>query len=93
MSGYGIAVKALDSAVGVQLAGGQDWFFVDAELVVVLGDRVTAHAPGGIHAAPPLMAEGSDWMTIDDIPVCRQGHAAECGHVTTGRDFFLIDGE
>lgn len=92
MSGYGIAVKSLDSAGGAQLAGGQDWFIVDGELVVVLGDPVTPHAPGGIHAAPPVMAEGSDWMTIDAIPVCRQGHAASCGHTTTGRSFFLIDG-
>lgn len=93
MTGYGIAVKTLDHAGGAQLAGGQDWFRVEDELVVLLGDPVTPHAPGGVHAASPVMVEGSDWMTIDGVPVCRQGHAASCGHLTTGRASFLIDTE
>jgi uncharacterized Zn-binding protein involved in type VI secretion len=91
MSGHGIAVKTLDAAGGVQLAGGQDWFHVEGQLVVLEGDPVTPHAPGGIHAAPPVMAEGSDWMSIDGIRVCREGHAASCGHTTSGRPWFLID--
>ena len=87
----GIAVKALDVAGGAQLAGGQDWFSVEGQLVVLRGDPVTPHLPlVPLHTAP-LMAQGSPWMSIDGVPVCRAGHLANCGHATTGRNWFLID--
>lgn len=87
----GIAVASLDSAGGAQLAGGQDWFRVESELVVLLGDPVTPHAPFIPLHTSPVMAAGSDWMTIDGVPVCRAGHTANCGHASTGRSWFLID--
>lgn len=86
----GIAVKALDSAGGAQLAGGQDWVTVEGERVVVLGDPVEPHGPPP-HSPEPVMVQGSDWFTIDGIPVCRAGHLASCGHPSTGRGWFLID--
>lgn len=85
---HGIAVKSLDSAGGAQLAGGQDWFNVQGQQVVLLGDPVTPHSIG-IHLTP-VMAEGSSWMTIDGVPVCREGHLASCGHASTGRSWFTI---
>lgn len=86
----GIARKALDTAGGTQLAGQQGWFHVDGQLVVLKGDPVTPHGPG-VHAGP-VMAEGSDYWTIDGIPVCRAGHLANCGHPTTGAGWFTIGG-
>lgn len=87
----GIAVRSLDTAGGAQLAGVQHWFLVEGEPTVLLGDPV---APHGLppHSPSPVMVEGSDWMTIDGVPVCRAGHLASCGHASTGRDWFSIDG-
>jgi uncharacterized Zn-binding protein involved in type VI secretion len=85
----GIAVKALDSAGGAQLAGGQDFVTVEDQLVVVLGDPVTPHGLPP-HSPLPVMVQGTDWLTIDGIPVCREGHAASCGHPTTGRAWAQI---
>lgn len=92
MSGHGIAVRSLDAAGGAQLAGGQGWWRVAGELVVLLGDPVTPHPPVPPHTTAPVMAEGSAWMSIDGVPVCREGHAASCGHLSTGRAWFTIDG-
>jgi uncharacterized Zn-binding protein involved in type VI secretion len=85
---YGIAVQGLDSAGGAQLAGGQGFFRVEGALVVLLGDPVASHGLPP-HAAP-VMAEGSGWMTLDGIPACRAGHAASCGHASTGRGWFRV---
>lgn len=87
---FGIAVKALDEAGGAQLAGGQGWFQVEGQLVVLLGDPVTPHPPFPPHTTGPVMAEASDWMTIDGVPVCREGNAASCGHTTTGRSWWTL---
>lgn len=86
----GIAVKALDTAGGAQLAGGQSFVTVAGALVVVLGDPVTPH--GLPPHASPVMAEGCAWLTIAGIPVCREGHLASCGHPTTGRNWVQILG-
>ena len=86
--GFGIAVKALDSAGGAQLNGGQSFFSVESQPVVLLGDPITAHGLPP-HAAP-TMVEGSSWMTLNGVPVCRQGHLASCGHASTGRPWFTI---
>jgi len=85
---FGIAVNMTDSAGGAQLNGGQSWFFVESKKVILLGDAVQGHGTG-MHAAS-VMSEGSDWMALDGVPVCRQGHLASCGHPSTGRDWFLI---
>lgn len=85
----GIAVKALDSAGGAQIAGGQDFVTVEGQLVVLLGDPVEPHGPPP-HSPMPVMAEGCDWFTIDGVPVCREGHSASCGHPTTGRAWAQI---
>lgn len=87
----GITVKALDSAVGVQIPPPpmQDFWFVEDELVVLIGDLVEGHGPPP-HSPPPQMVTGSDWMTINGIPVCRRGDLAACGHETTGRPWWKI---
>ena len=86
---FGVAVKSLDAAGGAQIAGGQGWFQVEGQLVVLLGDPVTPHGPPP-HSPLPVMAQASDWMTIDGVPVCRAGNAASCGHPTTGRSWWTL---
>lgn len=88
---HGIARKTLDSAGGVQLAGGQGFVTVDGQLVVLLGDPVTPHAPGPPHSANPVMAQGSSFVSINAIPVCREGHLADCGHATTGAGWCTLE--
>lgn len=88
----GITVKGLDIAGGVQLGGGQSFVRVAGALVVVLGDPVTPHPPLPPHTGAPIMAQGCDWLTINGIPVCREGHQASCGHATTGRSWVQVVG-
>ena len=85
---HGIAVRTLDTAGGTQLAGGQSFFKVEDQPVVLLGDRVAAHGEG-LHNAP-VMTEASSWMTLNGTPVCREGNRAACGHPSTGRAWWRI---
>lgn len=85
---YGIAVRQLDRAGGVQLAGEQSFFRIDAQAVALQGDPVTPH--GQNKHARPFMAQGSSWMRLNGIPVCRAGHQANCGHPSSGRPWFVI---
>ncbi|MBG53327.1 MAG: hypothetical protein CML99_13060 [Rhodobiaceae bacterium] len=87
----GITVRARDHAGGAQRAGQQDFFLVEGEPVVLRGDPVMGH--GLSPHANPVMAEGSDWMCLDGIPVCRAGHQATCGHATSGRPWFRLPGD
>ena len=85
---YGITVLNLDRAKGQQGISPQDFWFVQGQLVQLLGGRVRPHGPGR-HVWPP-MVQGSSWMTINGIPVCHQTHRAACKHKTTGRDWWFI---
>ena len=87
---HGIAVKGKDTAGGTQLGGGQSFFTVEGAPVVLQGDPVAGHDPMvGPHVAPS-MAQGSSWMTLNGVPVVRAGHAASCGHTSTGRGWWTI---
>lgn len=85
----GIAVQTDDFAGGMQLAGGQSKFKIKGRAAVVLGDKVTPHGPPP-HSPLPAMVQATANFRVAGIPVCRQGHAASCGHATTGRSFFKI---
>lgn len=89
----GLAVMTLDRASGRQLAGGQDYVAIEEDgatyPVVLLGDPVAGHG-NDLHGSP-IMAEASDWISIDGVGVCRAGHAASCGHETTGRPWMVVD--
>lgn len=78
----GIARKTVDTAGGVQLAGGQNFARVEGTLWVLLGDPVQPH--GVAPHDTPVMAQGSSFARINGIPVCRAGHLASCGHASTG---------
>lgn len=84
--GYGITVKVIDYAGGAQIQGSGSPWTVEGQPIVLLGDIIQPH---GLHTGP-VMVQGSSWMTIDGVPVCRQGHLASCGHITTGRGWFTL---
>jgi len=90
-TGTGVAVRAADQAGGQQTGESlQNFFKVETLLAVVKGDVVQPH--GSAAHAMPRMAEGLDWFKINGIPVSRCGHLADCGHPTTGRDWFHLNG-
>lgn len=97
---YGIAVKTLDGLDldgnntndAPHLAGGQDWFLVEGQPVVIHNDPVTPHLPPLPieHIAPVMNQDASTWMDLDGIPVIREGNLANCLHPSTGRDWFVL---
>lgn len=88
----GVAVKGLDSAGGTQLSGHATWMEIEGQPVVCVGDPVEPHAPFvPLHTAP-VMAEGVSWFIVDGIPACREGNLANCGHPSTGRGWFQLEG-
>ena len=79
---HGISRISQDSAGGTIVGALQDFVTVEGTLWSVLGDPVAGHGP--VAHAGPNMAEGSSFIRINGIPVCREGHAASCGHPATG---------
>jgi uncharacterized Zn-binding protein involved in type VI secretion len=73
---------------GKQNQQANDWFRIDGDPVVTVGDTVEGHgeAPHG----PAVMVEGEDWFRVGGRPVCRAEHKASCGHATTGRQRFRL---
>lgn len=87
---HGVTRRAMDFAAGAQIGAQQTFVTVQSQLWIVRGDINTPHGlmphtPGGDN-----MAEGSSFVTINGIPVCREGHRAGCGHATSGADWFKI---
>lgn len=78
----GIARKDIDTAGGIQLGGGQGFVRIEGHEWILLGDPIQGHGVPPHDA--PVMAEGSPFVRIGGVPVCRAGHAATCGHVSTG---------
>lgn len=85
---YGIAVKSLDSAGAPHLGGGQSFFKVSGQAVIVQGDAITPH--GNAPHAAPTMAQGSSWLKLNGVPACRAGHLATCQHPSTGQAWFTL---
>ncbi|MCW8918903.1 MAG: hypothetical protein OQL08_08830 [Gammaproteobacteria bacterium] len=85
---FGVSRKTADSAGGLLLAGGQDFVRVDGLDVVLQGDPVQGHGEG--EHAGPVMAEGSSFVRISGVAVCRAGHLASCGHASTGSDYVRL---
>lgn len=85
---HGIARITQDSAGGVITGALQDFVTVQGTLWAVLGDAVQPHGTGA-HASP-VMAQGSSFVRINGIPVCREGHLASCGHASSGSSAMRI---
>ena len=86
----GVACVSVDYAGGVQLGMQAAKFKIRGNPVVVIGDDVESHPPFPPHSSRPVMVEGTSKFRVNGIPVCREGHKANCGHETTGRPFFRI---
>ena len=86
----GVAVKGKDRAGGKQAEQANDWFRLDDDPVVTVGDTVEPH---GTHTPASTMVEGESWFRVGGRPVCRAGHKASCGHATTGRQWFRLVGK
>ena len=71
-----------DTAGGVIQGGGQSFVRVQGYRWAVLGDAVTPHGPPPHNS--PVMVQGSPFVRINGIPVCRAGHLASCGDAATG---------
>lgn len=88
----GVAVALLDLAGGPHLAGNSGPFLVEGQPVVCVGDPIIPHAPFVPKHTDPHMAEGVPWFIVNGKPICRQGNLADCGHPSSGRGWFQING-
>lgn len=68
---------------GLILGGTQSFVTFDGLAIACVGDRVADH--GDHHGV--VMVQGSDFITINNIPVCREGDLASCGEPCTGSAF------
>lgn len=87
---FGVARRSVDIAAGSQIGARQTFVTVESQLWMVLGDVNAAHGLPPHIPGPDAMAQGSSFISINGIPVCRQGHMAGCGHPTTGSQFMKI---
>jgi uncharacterized Zn-binding protein involved in type VI secretion len=87
---HGVARRNVDTAAGAQIGVGQTWITVEDQLWIILGDINQPHQPRPHLPGGDNMVQGSSWITIDGIPVCREGHLAGCGHPTTGSQFMFL---
>ncbi len=87
----GVACQTVDEAGGAQLAGNAAGFTINGNMPVCIGDPITPHPPFPPHSTTPVMIEGCSNFIINGQPVCREGHKANCGHATTGRNHFIIN--
>jgi uncharacterized Zn-binding protein involved in type VI secretion len=87
----GAARKDVDFARGAQIGVNQSFVFVEGHLWMVLGDVNQTHGPDPHVPGPDRMVQGSSYVFINGIPVCKEGDKAGCGHPTTGSAFTFVD--
>jgi uncharacterized Zn-binding protein involved in type VI secretion len=85
-----IAVKTTDTAKGPHLAGGQSFYMVEGQPVVLLNDKVTPHGGSPHGPKPPTMVEASSFYKINGIGVVREGDLASCKHPSTGGSWYRV---
>lgn len=66
----------------------QAFFTVEGFDVAIVGATVAPHG-GGPHAVASF-ALGSDFLSVNGIPVVIQGKAATCGHTATGSSLVQV---
>lgn len=89
--GTGAARQSMDVARGAQIGANQSFVYLEKVLWMVRGDVNAAHAPPPHVPGPDAMVGHSVYTYINGIPVCREGHAAGCGHPTTGSRVTYLD--
>lgn len=80
----GAARLDVDTAAGAQMGLQQGTVYVEGHLWMVLGDVNAAHGILPHVPGPDAMVGHSSTVSIEGIPVCREGDAAGCGDPTTG---------
>lgn len=87
---FGATRRNVDFARGGQIGANQNFTYVQGQLWIVLGDVNRAHMPPPHIPGPDRMVEGSPFVFINGIPVCRAMHKAGCGHPTTGSSVVFV---
>ena len=87
----GVARRSQDTAAGSQIGANQSLVYVEDDLWMVLGDVNAAHGLPPHVPGPDAMVGHSTYVYIDGIPVFREGHAAGCGHPTSGSGTVFLD--
>lgn len=77
----GVSRLGLDSAGGTIISG-SDNVLVNSAKAVRIGDAVASH--GDEPHNSPVMATGSSTVFVNNIPLCKAGDSATCGHQSTG---------
>lgn len=77
-----ISLVNKDSAGAVIVGPGATNWTWNGSPISLVGDAVMPH--GQPPHSGPSIANGSPWMTINGIPVTRDGSMATCGHAATG---------
>ena len=77
----GIARQGTDSAGGVDECGSPN-VKIEGSPAVSIGDAINPH--GRPPHSNAVMASGSLNVFVNNIPVCRAGDTASCGHTTSG---------
>jgi len=88
---YGAARQHVDLARGNQISERQNFVYVEGKRWIVKGDPNKPHMPPPHTPKPDRMVDGSSFIFINGIPVCREQHKAGCGHPTTGSKFMFLE--
>lgn len=86
----GIARINQDSAGGTIVGNLAPTVFVNNQPVAVKGADVAGH--GLPPHSSPVMNGASSTVFANNIPVCREGDAATCGHTSSGSGDVKADG-
>lgn len=77
----GVSRMGIDSAGGVIITGSND-VYINSANAVRIGDSVAGH--GNSPHSSPVMVTGSPTVFVNEIPLCKAGDLASCGHPSTG---------
>jgi uncharacterized Zn-binding protein involved in type VI secretion len=76
----GVIRKSADVTGGKNTVGSPN-VLVNNSAAVRIGDSVEPHGRGSHRG--PVMAEGSGTVFVNNIPLCRTGDVANCGHASS----------
>jgi uncharacterized Zn-binding protein involved in type VI secretion len=76
-------VTRKDDVAGGAITNTQTKVKVNGRFVIVVGDPVAAHAPGGVHNAATMVEKSSKFL-VAGKGVCRAGDKASCNDPANG---------
>lgn len=85
----GAARVGIDAAGGTIVGNLAPTVFVDNSPIAVKGAAVSGH--GKPPHASPVMSGASGNVFANNIPVCRAGDAATCGHAASGSADVIVN--